>query len=152
MEKEILTEENSFAEKNNETIFTEEEFSTQGYDKHIRQARNACFIAAGLLAVNAILLFSKYPLDIEVMWLDYLLWTIYIGGFIFCGIYTKKKPYTAIIIALCIFALFIIVNAVIDPSTIIGGLLFKIAIVITLIKGMQDAKAAQQMKDQMSGE
>ncbi len=40
-------------ENNAVTILTPEEFSMEGYDKHIRQARNACFIAAGLLLINA---------------------------------------------------------------------------------------------------
>lgn len=66
-----------------ETIFSKEEFSMEGYDKHIRQARNT--LAAGILLLNALILFSKYPFDIEVMWLDYMLWTVYIGGFIALG-------------------------------------------------------------------
>lgn len=130
------------------TIFTGEEFSMQGYDKHIRQARNACFIAAGLLLVNAIILFSQYPFDIELLWLDYLLWIVYIGGFIACGFWTKSKPYYAIICAMVILGLYIVINAIIDPATIIGGWIFKIAIAVTLYKGMQDAKQAQEMKEQ----
>jgi hypothetical protein len=136
-------------EDNTETIFSTDDFAMDGYDKHIRQARNACFISAGLLLINAIILFSKYDFDISIMWLDYLLWAIYVGGFIFCGLWTKKKPYYAIIGALCVFALFIIVNAIVDPSTIIGGWIFKIGICVTLIKGLSDAKEAQQMKAQM---
>jgi len=135
-------------ENNAETIFTPEEFSMEGYDKHIRQARNACFIAAGLLLINAIILFSQYTFDVEVLWLDYLLWAIYIGGFIACGIWTKRKPYYAIIGGLLILALFIIINAILAPSSIISGWLFKIAIAVALIKGLQDAKQAQQMKEQ----
>lgn len=136
-------------EDNTQTIFTTEDFSMDGYDKHIRQARNACFISGGLLLINAFILFSKYDFDISIMWLDYLLWFIYIGGFVFCGFLTKTKPYTAIIGALCVFALFIIVNAIINPASIFGGIIFKVAICITLIKGLSDAKEAQQMKAQM---
>jgi hypothetical protein len=136
-------------EDNTQTIFDADDFSMEGYDKHIRQARNACFISAALLLLNAIILFSKYPFDFSIMWLDYLLWAIYIGGFIFCGIWTSKKPYYAIIGALCVFGLFVIINAIIDPSTIIGGWIFKIAIVVTLIKGLGNAKDAQEMKAQM---
>ena len=136
-------------ENNTETIFDEQEFSMEGYDKHIRQARNACFISAALLLINAIFLFSKYPFDISIFWLDYLLWAIYIGGFVFCAFLTKTKPYTAIIGALCVFALFVIVNAIINPASILGGIIFKIAICVTLIKGLSDAKEAQQMKAQM---
>jgi len=53
MENNNLPEETP--EKNTETIFTEEEFSTQAYDKHIRQARNAIFVAAGVLTLIVLL-------------------------------------------------------------------------------------------------
>lgn len=136
------------AEKNTETIFSGDEFSMQGYDKHIRQARNACLLGAGLLLINAIILFAQYPFDIELLWLDYLLWALYIGGFIACAVWVKYKPYYAIIGGIIVLALFIIVNAIIDPATIIGGWIFKVGIGVALYKGLQDAKQAQQMKEQ----
>lgn len=135
-------------ENNAETIFTLDEFSMQGYDKHIRQARNACFIAAGLLLINALVLFSKYPFDLEIFWVDYTLWAIYIGGFIACGLWTKQKPYYAIIGGMIILGLFIVVNAIIEPASIFGGWIFKIGITVALVKGLKDAKQAQQMKEQ----
>lgn len=138
------------AENNSETIFNEHEFSMEGYDKHIRQARNALFIAAGILLLNALLLFSKYPVDIEIMWLDYLMWIVYITGFIALALWTKKKPYYAIIGGLILMGIFILVNAIIEPSTIIGGIIFKIAVIAFLIKGLGDAKEAQQMKEQFN--
>lgn len=137
-------------ENNNETIFNEQEFSMEGYDKHIRQARQALFIAAGILLLNALLLFSKYPVDMEIMWLDYLMWIVYIGGFIALALWTKKKPYYAIIGGLILMGIFILVNAIIDPGTIIGGIIFKIAVIAFLVKGLADAKEAQQMKEQFS--
>jgi hypothetical protein len=78
-------------EDNTQTIFTGDDFSMDGYDKHIRQARNAIFVAAGIL----------------------------------------------------------LLNAVIDASTIFKGIIFKIAIIVYLIKALSDAKEAQQMKAQM---
>jgi len=137
-------------ENNTETIFNEQEFSMEGYDKHIRQARNALFIAAGILLLNAIILFSNYPVDLEIMWLDYLIWVVYIGGFIALGFWTKKKPYYAIIGGLILMGIFILINAIIDPKTIIGGILYKIAVIVFLIKGLGDAKEAQQIKEQFS--
>jgi hypothetical protein len=137
-------------ENNTETIFTTDEFSMEGYDKHIRHARNACYIGAAILLVNAIVLFYQYPFNLEVFWLDYLLWTLYIGGFIACGIWTKHKPYYAIIGGMIILGLFIVINAIIDPATIIGGWIYKLGIAVTLFKGLQDAKQAQQMKEQFN--
>jgi len=136
-------------ENNTETIFDDQEFSMEGYDKHIRQARNVLFVAAGLLVLNAIKLFSDYAFDIEVMWLDYLIWIGYIGGFIALGFWTKRKPYYAIIGGLVLLGIFIVVNAIIEPSSIFGGIFFKIAVVVFLIKGLGDAKEAQQIKEQL---
>jgi hypothetical protein len=137
-------------ENNPETIFNEQEFSMEGYDKHIRQARNALFIAAAIMLLNAIILFSKYPFDLEIMWLDYLIWTVYIVGFIALALWTKKKPYYAIIGGLVLMGVFILINAIIEPTTIFGGIVFKIAVIVFLIKGLGDAKEAQQMKDQFN--
>ena len=137
-------------ENNAETIFNEQEFSMEGYDRHIRQARNALFTAAAILLLNAIILFAQYPFDIEIMWLDYLIWVVYIGGFIALALWTKKKPYYAIIGGLILMGIFILVNAIIDPSTIFGGIIFKIAVVVFLIKGLGDAREAQQMKEQFN--
>jgi multidrug efflux pump subunit AcrB len=136
------------AENNTETIFDEQEFSMEGYDRHIRQARNSLFIAAAILFINAMILFSQYTFDIEIMWLDYLLWIGYIGGFVALAFWTKKKPYYAIIGGLILMGVFILINAIIDPSTILGGIIFKIAVIVFLVKGIGDAKDAQQMKEQ----
>jgi hypothetical protein len=135
-------------ETNTETIFSEQEFSMEGYDKHIRQARNTLFIAAGILLLNAIILFSQYPFDLEVMWLDYLLWTGYIGGCIVLAFWTRKKPYYAIIGGLILIGAFILINAIIEPKTIYSGLIFKIAVILFLYKALDNAKDAQQMKEQ----
>ncbi len=136
-------------ENNTETIFTEAEFSNEGYDKHIRQARNSIFAAAIILAINLIILAASVSDAYEYLWLDFLIWGIFIAGFIFLGFWTKKKPYYAIIGALILYGLFIALNAWIDPSTIIKGIIMKVVIIVFLVKGINDAKAAQQMRDQL---
>lgn len=133
-------------ENNTETIFTPEEFSIEGYDKHIRQARNAIFLAAAILLINLIVLAVSVPSEYELLWLDVLIWGAFIAGFIILGFWTKKKPYYAIIGALILYGLFILLNAAIDISSIFKGLLFKIAIIVFLVKGIKDAKEAQEMK------
>lgn len=134
---------------NTETIFTPEELSSSGYDKHIRQARNAIFFAAGILVVNLIILLSTVPDYYDYLWIDLLIWGLFIAGFIFLALWTKKKPYYAIIGALILYGLFIALNAWIDPSTIFKGIIFKIVIIVFLVKGINDAKDAQQMKEQL---
>jgi len=134
------------AEQNEESIFSADEFSLKGYDKHIRQARNAIFTVAGLLLVNLAILYNTVPAGYEYIWLDFLIWGAFITGFIFLGFYTKKKPYYAIVGALCLYAAFIILNAVFDLSTLYKGVLFKIIIIVILVKGINDAKEAQELQ------
>jgi ABC-type transport system involved in multi-copper enzyme maturation permease subunit len=139
------------AAENNVSIFTEEEFSTVGYDKHIHQARNAIFWVAGLLTVNVAMLFMREGEVYEYMWLDFLIYSGFIGAFIFLGFFTKKKPYTAIIMALILYTLFILLNAVIEPMTLLKGILFKIITYVFLIKAINDAKDAQEMQKTFGG-
>lgn len=134
------------AAENDASIFTEEEFSTVGYDKHIRQARNAIFWVAGLLTINVAMLFMREGEVYEYMWVDFLIYGGFIGAFIFLGFFTKKKPYTAIIMALILYTLFILLNAVIEPMTLLKGILFKIITYVFLFKAINDAKEAQEMQ------
>ena len=132
--------------KNDETIFTPDDFSVGIYDKHIRQARNAIFIAAGILALNVIILAFNVPEGYDYLWIDLSFWGLFVAGFIALGFWAKKKPYTAIICALILYGMFILINALIDPVAIIKGIIMKIVIVSALIKGLSDAKQAQDMQ------
>jgi len=132
-------------ENNSESIFTPEEFSIEGYDKHIRQARNAIFAAAGILLLNVIILAFTVPAEYEYLWIDVLIWGLFIAGFIILGFWTKKKPYYAIIGALILYGILILLNAFIDITSIYKGIIFKIAVIVFLIKGIKDAKEAQNM-------
>lgn len=129
-----------------ESIFSASEFSLEGYDKHIRQARNAIFFVAGVLLINLVILIANIPAGYEYLWLDLAIWGVFIAGFVFLGFYCKKKPYYAIVGALCLYALFIILNAVLDINTLYKGIIFKIIVIVLLIKGINDAKEAQELQ------
>lgn len=135
-------------ENNTETIFSGDEFKLQGYDKHIRQARNAIFVTAGILVLNLFILAATVPDSYDYLWIDFTIWGLFIAGFIALGIWTKKKPYYAIIGSLILYAVFIILNAVFDITTVYKGIIFKIIIIVLLIKGLNDAREAQQLKQQ----
>ncbi len=137
---------NETNEPKQESIFTENEFSMEGYDKHIRQARNAIFWVAGILLLNLVILIATLPESYEYVWLDIAIWGVFILGFVFLGFYCKNKPYYAIIGALVLYGLFILLNAYIDVSTIYKGIIFKVIVIVFLIKGLKDAKEAQEMR------
>ena len=130
-----------------ESIFTEDDFVSQGYDKHIKQARNAIFAAAIILTISIIALAISIPENYAYLWIDILVYGAFVAGFIFLGFWTKKKPYYAIVGALILYGLFIALNAIIDISTIYKGIILKIVIIVLLVKGINDAKEAQERKE-----
>jgi hypothetical protein len=128
------------------SIFTDDDFDVDIYDKHIKHARNAIFATAGIILLSAIVLFFKLPQEYEYWWVDLILYSSFIGGFIALGFWTKKRPYYAIICALALYGIFIAMNAYFDIKTLYSGFIIKIVTIVYLVKGLSDAKAAEEMQ------
>ena len=144
-------ENNKMPEESNqnqpESIFSEDDFINQGYDKHIKQARNAIFAVAVLITISVLFLAINNSDYNEYIWLDVLIYGVFVAGFVFLGLWTKKKPYYAIIGALILYALFIALNAALDITTLYKGIIIKIIVVVLLVKGINDAKETQERKE-----
>src|SRR5215831_2707354 len=84
-----------------ESIFNDSELIGQGYDKHIRNARIALFVAAG----QEILTGLMSPTSLDSIALTYV-WTevaVIAGIFIALALWTKRKPFIAILIGLILY-------------------------------------------------
>lgn len=128
-----------------ESIFSEEEFSMEGYDKHIRNARILLFVIAGL---SLLALIYVLPLDGSFEKIFMLIWVLaFAGAFVALGFWTKKKPYTALLVALILFIVIQVLSAIADPASIMQGWVFKIIIVVMLINGLRNARESQRMME-----
>ena len=130
---------------NQETIFEEQDFIQQGYDKHLRQARNAIFVVAGVQFVFGLILGFQAPEEERFVSIAFL--TIISLIFLGLGLWANKKPYTAILIALIFYGLLLVIDAIYDPSTIYRGIIFKAIIIFYLFRGLNNAREAQHMKE-----
>ena len=138
-----INEENEVV-KNEESIFTDDDFAVDIYNKRIKNAQIAIFAAGGLLLINLIILWATNKTVGDYIWFDIALWTCFIVGFVLLGVWVKKKPYYAIIGALILYAAFIGINALLEISSLWSGIILKIIIISTLISGLSDAKDAQE--------
>jgi len=128
-----------------ESIFSEEEFSMEGYDKHIRNARILLFVIAGL---SLLALMYVLPLDGSFEKIFMLVWVLaFAGAFVALGFWTKKKPYTALLVALILFIAIQVLSAIGDPASLLQGWVFKIIIIVMLINGLRNAKESQRMME-----
>lgn len=130
--------------KKEETIFPEEEFSMEGYDKHIRNARITLFIIAALQLVPVFVM-GNLNSDARA----FVIGVSVLTAVVFAGLayWTRFKPFTALLIALIVYIGIILVNVVLGGiGTILQGLVLKVIIVMLLILGLKNAKEAEDMK------
>lgn len=125
-----------------ESIFQEEEFSMEGYDKHIRNARIMLFIVAALTLAN---LFILAPFDDQVKIINAVFVVVFGGVFIGLAFWTKRKPYSAILTALIVFCGLQVLNFLASPSSVFNGWILKIAVILMLVLGLGNARESQRM-------
>jgi hypothetical protein len=126
-----------------ESIFSEEDYSMEGYDKHVRNARIALYVVAGLFLLSIFLLQDLEDTAKKIM----IGLVIFMAGvFALLGYWSIKRPFTAILIGLIIFVALQVFNAIADPSSLLQGWYVKIAVPLFLIMGLRNAKEIQDRR------
>lgn len=105
-------------------------------DKKIKSARNVLFVMAGIVLLFGIISFFGDQ-DIAVLVTNVVLGIIYLA----LGSWTSKKPLVAILLGLLLYLTTIIIGAILEPSTLIRGIIFKILIIAYLAKGVYSASS-----------
>lgn len=127
----------------------------EGYELVVKKARTALFWAGGLIVFWELVgIFreggSPDPIGMGIM-------LAIAGTFVGLALWTKKKPYTAIILGLVAFLahwLFaIIINGYLYGGEgilkgIIGGIIIRIFILVALIRPLKDAKELQRAREE----
>ena len=128
-----------------ETIFPESEFSMEGYDKHIRNARIMLFVLAGLflLSLVGLLPFDDNPVKIVLA----VIIVLFAAAYVALAFWTKKKPYTAILTALILFISLEVLSFLLQPASLFQGWILKLIVILLLILGLRNARESQQMMD-----
>jgi hypothetical protein len=117
----------------------------QGYETGIKKARTALFITAGLLLLGEIISASSIDFAFTPMMIGIIVFEV--GIFIALALWTKTKPYTAIITGLIIFLLLWGASiALIGGKAVYSGIIFKIIIIVNLVSALKPAKAWEDAK------
>jgi hypothetical protein len=111
----------------------------------IKKARNILYILAGLNALFGIVLGLLMTVDIPVLIVCIVSALIYLG----LGIWSKSKPFPAIITGFIFYITLIIISAIVDPATIIQGIIWKVVIISGFYYGYKGAKEAEEIKEQI---
>lgn len=131
------------------------ELEKEGYKAGVNKARNMLFLAAGLILAGEVIGVAIASEGIDPLGAAIVVFIV--GIFIALAIWTKKKPFTAIVGGLIAFISYILLNAVLlgyaDGADgvfkgLFGGIIFKIIILAALIRPLKDAKELQRIMEQ----
>lgn len=145
--------ENINKDENKESILGEQmdeirAIEIEGYELGVKKARNALYLTAGLLFVGEMIAIAQLQVGFEnIPFLSWLIIAAEVGVFIGLALWTKKQPYTSILIGIvaffAIWVLSVIANGAIGAY---GGIIIKIIILSNLFRSLKDAKALQEAR------
>ena len=116
----------------------------------VGKARRIMFWMAVLIFISEMMAMHEHLLEFDIIW--FMIALIEAGVFIALGIWTKKKPYTAVVTGLIIFLAMLFFSAYQGlemtsreiARSLISGALVKLIIFVTLIKAVNDARELQK--------
>ena len=118
-------------------------------DTKVRKATNSLYVLAAFTVVMGIIYYAataEYANPLSVLTTNLVLAAIYLG----LALWSKKQAVAAILSGLILFSVIQVVNMIVDPSTIVKGIIVKVAVIIYLIKGVQSAFDAQKIKKELN--
>ena len=127
-----------------EPIARESDFNLEEYDKHRRRIRTTLFILSGLALLELIEVTTR-GISPRIFLMACLLGmsVVYAG----LGFWSMKKPFDALIAAICLFCCFVFINETVVPGSISHGIIIRIAVIVVLASQLNVARDCQRMTD-----
>jgi hypothetical protein len=121
------------------------ELEIQGYESGVKKARTVLFVTAGLVLVGELISASVYNTTMTPTLIAVVL--IESAFFVGLALWTRRKPYTAIMIGLIVF-IGLWVLAIIGSGfrAAIGGIIARLIIITYLIRALKPAKDWEEAK------
>lgn len=113
----------------------------------LKKARNRLYFIAGIFVFSGFVMYAtntSSPDAATTLILNLVIAIIFVA----LGGYCEQRPMLCILTGLVIFSVIVIANAIIAPSTIMQGLIFKVAAIVLLINGLKSAREVERIRDQ----
>ena len=138
------------AEQNNFTTEKQfEEIDMFTYNKTLRQASNTLYYLAGVFVFSGLLYFFMHKDEAEVV---SVVITNLVMAIIFValGAYSKRKPLACLISGLSLYIIVLVLNAIIEPMSIVQGIIIKVIIIGYMIRGIKSASEIEKIRKENS--
>ncbi len=117
----------------------------QGFETGIKKARTALFVTAALVFISELVVAGTSEIGITPLLIGIALFEA--GVFVALALWTKTKPYSAIMVGLILFILMWVAAIFINGGkAVYSGIIVKIVVITYLAKALKDAKAWEETK------
>lgn len=107
---------------------------TNDAPKLIRQARNTLFAIGGITFLYGLYEYATMP-DMAVLVAYLILTAIYVT----LGFWSQRKPLISLVLGLLVYLTIHVLSALVEPETIVKGIILKVVIIFFLVKGINSA-------------
>ncbi|HEX4958491.1 MAG TPA: hypothetical protein VFV46_09965 [Lacibacter sp.] len=129
---------------NSEATIFNDLITTDEHEKKFKTARVWLYVLAGFQFVMGIIEYARE--EGMIAWFAAGIdWFIALCFFLL-AIWSKKKPATAFLTSLIFYGCILTVLALIEPASILKGIIFKVLIIIALYKAYTMAKEYEELK------
>ncbi len=105
----------------------------------IKSARNTLYVLSGIMAVFGFIQYGFHE-SVVALGIDFGLSLIYLA----LAFWTDSKPLIAVLIGLLLYLTLIVVNAIVDPTSLFRGIIWKVVIISFLGKGIYSASSIKK--------
>jgi hypothetical protein len=117
-----------------------------GMHDKVKKARNALFITAGVMLLSYGVAFVQYGSAVMIEG------GVVISAFVGFGFWANKNPFPAVLTGLIFLLTLYVLYAIVNPATIVSGIIIKIAIIAALVYGLKAALQAKKLKAELEAQ
>ncbi|RQO70745.1 hypothetical protein DBR43_22385 [Pedobacter sp. KBW06] len=118
-------------------------------DEKVERARRSLYWISGLTLFSLVFVVFKPSPDEDVSFLvitTLILSTAFLG----LAVWGKTRTSTALISGLSLYLIIHILNAILDPRTILSGIIVKVVIIVYLVKGIKSVIEREKIKKELN--
>lgn len=114
------------------------------YEAAVNKARNILYIVGGLNLLSGILLMAVNN-DMANLIAGIIVALAFVG----LALWSRTRPFPAILTGFIVYITLLVLGAILNPVSIVSGIIWKIAIISGFVYGYRGAKEAEHIKEQM---
>jgi hypothetical protein len=116
------------------------------HKKAVDKARNILFVLAGIFPLFGLIIGALSDMDLFVIVSNFIVGGIYLG----LGFWAKKNPFPAILTGFCLYITIMVISAVVDPTSIVKGIIMKVIIIGGFYYGYKGVKEAEALEEELA--